>query len=305
MDLLHSVAELGSFGQAARRHAMTQPAVSARMRELERRLGVVLFVRSPSGTHLSPEGQQICAVVTRVLTDVDAVISTAASLRRGHLSRVQVAASLTIAEYLLPGWIRVFTGQSPDLALSLDVVNSATVIAHVVAGDADLGFVEGIEEMTDGVESEVVGHDQLVVVVGANHAWASRPLGVTGADIAATDIVTREHGSGTREVLEAALAPWGGVRSSVVLGSTGALLGAARRGGGPVVLSEIAVADDVADGRLVVVPTVDIDLSRHFRAVWRRDVTLAPTARHLLDIAISSSLDERPHDDHHDLPPLR
>jgi DNA-binding transcriptional LysR family regulator len=291
LDLLRSVAELGSFGRAARRHTMTQPAVSARMRLLERRLGVTLFERGPTGTRLSPEGVRIAAAVDRVLVEVDAMNSTAAALRRGTMSRVQVAASLTIAEYLLPSWIRVFTGQSPDLALSLDVVNSATVIARVVAGDADLGFVEGIEEVTDGIDSVVVGHDRLVVVVATTHPWASLREGVAGADIAASDIVTREPGSGTREVLEAALAPWGGVRSSVVLGSTGALLGAARRGGGPVVLSEIAVADDVAGGRLIVVPTRDVDLSRSFRAVWRRDVKLGPTARRLLDVAVASSLD--------------
>jgi DNA-binding transcriptional LysR family regulator len=290
LDLLRSVAELGSFGRAARRHTMTQPAVSARMRDLEGRLGVTLFERGTTGTRLSADGLRVAAAVERVLVEVDNVISTAATLRRGVTLRVQVAASLTIAEYLLPGWIRVFTGQSPDLALSLDVVNSATVVARVVAGDADLGFVEGIDEVTEGIASDVVGHDRLVVVVAATHPWASRRRGVGGEEIAESDIVTREPGSGTREVLEAALAPWGAVRSSVVLGSTGALLGAARRGGGPVVLSEIAVADDVAAGRLVVVPT-DLDLSRTFRAVWRRDVTLGPTARRLLDVAMASSTD--------------
>ncbi len=291
LDVLRSVAELGSFGRAARRHAMTQPAVSARMRDLERRLGVPLLDRGPTGTRLSAQGVRVAAAADRVLAEVEAMNSIAATLRRGTTSRVQVAASLTIAEYLLPGWIRVFTGQSPDLALSLDVVNSATVIAHLVAGDADLGFVEGIEDVADTMESEVVGHDRLVVAVATTHPWAARLEGVGGAEIAAADIVTREHGSGTREVLEAALAPWGGVRSSVVLGSTGALLGAARRGGGPVVLSEIAVADDVADGRVVIVPTRDVDLSRTFRALWRRDMTLAPSARRLLDIATSTARD--------------
>jgi len=56
------------------------------------------------------------------------------------------------------------------------------------------------------------------------------------------------------------------------------------------VLSEIAVADDVADGRLVVVPTRDVDLSRSFRAVWRRTVRLNSSARRLLDIATAASL---------------
>ena len=257
------------------------------MRDLERRLGLNLLERSPSGTRLNPAGERVAASAKRVLAEMNDLNSTTAALRRGTLSRVQVAASLTIAEYLLPNWIRIFASESSNLALSLDVVNSANALALVVRGDADLGFVEGIELIDEGLVSEVVGQDCLVVAVAINHPWASMREGVTGEEIAASDICTREPGSGTREVLEAALAPWGGVKSSIVLGSTGALLGAARRGGGPVVLSEIAVAKDVADGRLVVVPTRDIELSRTFRAVWRRDLQLGSTARRLLDIAIS------------------
>ena len=56
-------------------------------------------------------------------------------------------------------------------------------------------------------------------------------------------------------------------------------------------LGEIAVADDVASGRLIVVPPRGVDLSRNFRALSRRVVKLGPAARRLLDVAVASSVD--------------
>jgi DNA-binding transcriptional LysR family regulator len=133
--------------------------------------------------------------------------------------------------------------------------------------------------------SEVIGRDQLLVVVSPEHPWAQRTDGVSGQELAATEIIIRESGSGTREILEAALEPWGGVRARLELGATSAILGAARRGEGPAVLSALAVADDVEAGKLVVVNTTGIDLTRSFRAVWSSELPMVPLVRRLLGIA--------------------
>ena len=91
----------------------------------------------------------------------------------------------------------------------------------------------------------------------------------------------------TRQVLDDALRPWGAPRSRLELGSTTSILAAARRGEGPAVLSALAVSEDIGAGRLVAVPTEDIDLTRSLRAVWLRARPLAPIARRLLNIAVS------------------
>lgn len=69
LDLLDSIAEPGSLGQAASRHRMSQPAVSMRMSQLERRLGVVLLRRSPAGTRLTSAGERVAALGRRVLSE--------------------------------------------------------------------------------------------------------------------------------------------------------------------------------------------------------------------------------------------
>jgi len=145
--------------------------------------------------------------------------------------------------------------------------------------------VEGHETRLGRMSSVVVRSDHLVVVVGHGHPWASRTSTVGGPELAAADLIVREPGSGTREVLDRALSSWGGAHSWLELGSTASILAAARRGEAPAVLSALAVAGDVDAGSLVPVQTEGVDLSRALRAVWLADRPLAPLARRLLNLA--------------------
>ena len=183
-------------------------------------------------------------------------------------SQLRVAASLTVAEHLLPGWIAALHRESPDVILAVEVTNSSKVLARVSDGSADVGFVEGNEPGLDMMSTVVVRSDRLVVVVDTAHPWSRRQSAVLGRELAAAELIVREPGSGTREVLDNALSPWGGPRSRLELGSTASILAAARRGEGPAVLSALAVAEDISAGFLVAVPTEDIDLTRSLRAVW-------------------------------------
>ena len=287
LDLLDSIAELGSLGQAASRHQMSQPAVSMRMSRLERRLGVVLLRRGPAGTRLTPAGQRVAALGRRVLSEAQAMMAGVAAVVAEESSHLRVAASLTVVEHLLPGWLAALHRESPEVILAVEVTNSAKVLARVRDGRADVGFVEGHETGLDGMTTVVVRSDHLVVVVDPAHPWAERQSPVAGPELAAAELIVREPGSGTREVLEDALGAWGGLRSRLELGSTAAILAAARRGEGPAVLSALAVAADLGSGRLAAVRTEGISLTRSLRAVWPEAQPLAPLARRLLNVAVS------------------
>jgi DNA-binding transcriptional LysR family regulator len=133
----------------------------------------------------------------------------------------------------------------------------------------------------------VVRSDRLVVVVDPAHPWARRESPVRGPELAAAELIVREPGSGTRQVLDDALSSWGGPSSRLELGSTAAILAAVRRGDGPAVLSALAVAEEIGAGHLVAVPTEDIDLTRSLRAIWPEARPLPPLARRLLNVAVS------------------
>jgi DNA-binding transcriptional LysR family regulator len=287
LDLLDSIVELGSLGQAASRHHMSQPAVSMRMTQLERRLGVALLERGPAGTRLTPAGVRVAALSRRVLSETRAMMAGVDALVAEESSHLRVAASLTVAEHLLPGWLGALHRESPDVMLAVEVTNSSKVLARVADGAADVGFVEGHETRPDSMSTVVVRSDRLVVVVDPAHPWARRESPLRGAELADAELIVREPGSGTRQVLDDALRPWGGPHSRLELGSTASILAAVRRGDGPAVLSALAVAEDIGAGHLVAVPTEDIGLTRSLRAVWPEARPLVPLARRLLNVAVS------------------
>lgn len=287
LELLLAVARLGSLGRAAREAGISQPAASVRMRTLERMAGVPLLERTPRGSVLTPAGVLVTDWARPLLDAADRLDMGLAALREDHYSRLRVEASLTVAEYLLPRWLVALREARPGVAVSLRVGNSADVAARVLAGEADLGFTEG-RRAPRGLASAVVAHDRLTVVVAPGHPWSRRRSPVPAAELAATPLVQREQGSGTREVLAAALAPFGGPAAPLLeLASTTALKAAAVSGAGPAVLSSLAVADDVAAGRLIAVEVADLELGRALRAVWPRGTYPTGPARELLGLTTS------------------
>ncbi|MEU1134056.1 LysR family transcriptional regulator [Streptomyces sp. NPDC005900] len=265
LQLLLAVARLGSLGRAARELGITQPAASSRVRAMERQLGVALVDRSPRGSRLTDAGALVTDWAGRIVEAAEAFDAGAQALRDRRDSRLRVAASMTIAEYLLPGWLIALRSQRPDTAVSLLAGNSAAVASRLLADEADLGFVEGLT-VPAGLDDVVIAHDRLVVVTAPGHPWARRGEPLGAQELAATPLILREEGSGTRQVLDAALG--GLARPLIELSSTTAVKAAAVSGAGPSVLSELAVGEELAARRLVEIPLREIHLRRELRAVW-------------------------------------
>ncbi|MCF1599267.1 LysR family transcriptional regulator [Streptomyces muensis] len=281
LELLLAVARLGSLGGAARELGITQPAASSRIRSMERQLGVALVDRSPRGSRLTDAGALVTDWARRVVEAAEAFDAGAQALRDRRDSRLRVAASMTIAEYLLPGWLLALRAQRPDTAVSLLAGNSAAVAERLLADEADLGFVEGVSVPT-GLDSVVIAHDNLIVVTAPGHVWARRRRPLAGAELAVTPLILREKGSGTRQVLDAALG--GLARPLIELSSTTAVKAAAVSGAGPAVLSELAVGEELSMRRLVSVPLADVSLARDLRAVWPTGHRPVGPARDLLSL---------------------
>ncbi|MBF6048666.1 LysR family transcriptional regulator [Streptomyces sp. NRRL B-1677] len=284
LELLLAVARLGSLGRAARETGISQPAASGRIRGMERMLGVALVERSPRGSTLTDAGVLVTDWARRVVEAAEAFDAGAEALRGRRDSRLRVAASMTIAEYLLPGWLVALRARRPGTAVSLLAGNSAAVAERLRAGEADLGFVEGIA-LPAGLSGAVVARDRLVVVTAPAHPWARRRAPLDAGELAVTPLILRERGSGTRQVLDAALAAHGGLAEPLLeLASTTAVKAAVVGGAGPSVLSELAIGEELASGRLVEIPVGDLDLHRALRAVWPTGHRPTGPARDLLGL---------------------
>lgn len=207
------------------------------------------------------------------------------ALRRDRLAELRIVSSLTVAEALLPRWLRELRSREPGLRVALTVANS-TEVARVLATDGAvaLGFIEG-PSVPAGLTSRVVGHDRLVLVVAPGHPWANRTAPVTAPELARTPLVVREAGSGTRETLDHALRHLERVAPRVALGSNAAVKGAAIAGEDAAVLSRYAVEMELIAGRLIAVPLAVTGLHRKLHAVWPRGRRLAGAAEVLLRVA--------------------
>lgn len=285
LALLRSVAELGSLGKAAAAHGISQPSASARLRAVERRLGMTLLARRTTGSTLTTAGELVVGWASAVLLAAEEFSRSVEVLARRRSVEFTVAASLSIAEYLLPGWLMELHAAHPDIAVHLRVANSTDVIAAVLSGAVPVGFVEG-PSVPRPLARAVVGTDRLVVVVGEGHPWARRGTPVTLSELRATPLLLREPGSGTRQVLEQAVGGAEMLRPPALqLSTTTAIRTAAAGSEAPAVLSELTVRADIAAGRLIEVPVAGLDLDRRLHAVWPASARLDGAAAALVRLA--------------------
>ncbi|BBY25538.1 putative HTH-type transcriptional regulator [Mycobacterium stomatepiae] len=276
-EVFLAVAKTGSLGAAARELGLTQQAVSARISSIESQTGVRLAIRSVRGTDLTSAGVVVAEWAQRLIDVAYHVDAGLASLRTESRQKIKVVASLTIAEQLMPRWLVLMhaeasrRGQSPPEVI-LTATNSEHAISEVRNGTADLGFIES-PGVPKALRSRVVAQDELVVIVSPDHKWARRSRILSARELCDTPLVAREPGSGTRDWLTGALREvlGDGVEQAIPmleLSSAAAVRGAVVAGAGPAVMSRLAVADDLAVGRLRAVEVPELRLRRQLRAIW-------------------------------------
>ncbi|MHB1171095.1 MAG: LysR family transcriptional regulator [Lacisediminihabitans sp.] len=276
LQMLVTVSETGSLTAASRKLGVTQQAVSARMRSVEGQIGVPLIVRSPRGSTLTEAGMLMAGWATDVLTAANRLDAAIESLRSDADTPLKVAASLTIAEHLLPRWLVALREHQdrqnlPAIRVDLTVTNSASVIDLIRSGSHPLGFIE-TPEVPDDINSRLIASDELVVVVAPDHRWTRARGAITATELASTPLITRETGSGTRRALEHILAglpqPLELKPAAAELPTTAAIRTAVAAGIAPAVLSILAVQDDITLGRIVPVRVKELRLTRALTAVW-------------------------------------
>src|SRR5258708_7096768 len=226
------VAERGHMTRAAEALGLTQSAVSAAIAALERRYDVRLFNRVGRGIELSQAGEILLPDALAMLRRAEAGVSEledVAGVRRG---RLVLAASQTVAAYWLPARMARFAQVHPGVNLRMITGNTAQVAEAVLAGLADLGYVEG--EVDDAaLARKVVDHDRVSLYAAPDHPL-TRP-GLRSRDLRRAVWVLREVGSGTRAHFEQMMADAGaGLQTLDIrleLPSNEAVLAAAESGG--------------------------------------------------------------------------
>lgn len=287
LAIFSEVAERQHLTRAADAMALTPSAVSAAVRRLEEAYSVPLFDRIGRGISLTPAGRIFLEEVRPMLARARAaerLLGELGNLERGEIS---VFASQTVASYWLPPVLMRFHAEYPGIRLVLAIGNTATVAEAVADGMAEIGFVEG-EVSNLALQVDPLVEDELMIVVGPDHAFAGR--NITVADlIGKTAWVLREQGSGTRSEFEHALAQKGvdpaRLAIALELPSNEAVLSAARSGLCATAVSGHVAAPHLATGDLV---RVDMTLpSRTFTLLRHRDRNPGRAAQKLAEFSLS------------------
>lgn len=288
LEVVVAVGRLGSMGAAARDLGLSQQAVSSRVRGVEHELGVEIFVRSPAGVEPTENGRLLLEWASALVDRAGEFVAGVDTLVGNRHATLVVAASMTVAEYLVPGWLTTLTTRI-GARISVRPMNSAEVIETVRSGDADLGFIESPGETAD-LDAALVTTDELYVVAAPGHPWA-RTGTVSAREVASTPLIQREPGSGTRVTFENALAELGlrPVDPLIELRSVTAIRSSVLTSNGATVLSRLSISDDIAAGRLKRIEVDGVSMIRPLRAVWSSHITVRGPARELLEVALAST----------------
>ncbi len=263
--VFRTVARHLNFSRAAEELLMTQPAVTQQIKALEDELGVPLFDRARGHILLTQSGHALLpyAEKLKALSDeAQAAVSAAHGQQSGCLN---LGASQTIGQYLLPNLIAAFRQLHPKVQVTAQSGNTDEVLESLAAGRIQLALIEGPARRND-LHIEPFMEDHMVLVVPAGHPWAGEEI--APAMLKGEPILMREFGSGSRRVVEQALAATGlkpkDIAVSMEFDSTEGQLSAVEAGLGMTFVSRWAVRNQLALGTLKLAHVKGLKLSRWF-----------------------------------------
>lgn len=159
------------FGEAAAAANVTQPGLSAQIRELERRLSVVLFERGASGTSLTASGEQIVARARTILGAVAELEMVAAAHQGAIRGSLRIAAIPTIAPYLLPAIVDGIQSEWPEARVVIEELQTRALVAAVESGALDFGIL-ATPYATGNLHVEALCDEPFRLAVRADHPLA-------------------------------------------------------------------------------------------------------------------------------------
>lgn len=253
-----AVIEAGSFSEAARQMGVSQPAVTMQMQSLEADAGATLLDRRYRRIDLTEAGRVLLPYARKVLAELECAREEIAALSGAVTGRLVIAASTTPGVYVIPRLLGPFLAENPQVGVTITVHDTSEVVEAVESGRANFG-VTGAVVKGAKVTFAPIGTDELVVICAPSSPLAKRTA-VPLTDLAEANWVTRESGSGTRQVSEAFLADNGldpaELCVAVELGTGEAIVSAVEGGLGVAMLSSHVAEKALALG---TVARVDLD----------------------------------------------
>jgi LysR family transcriptional regulator, low CO2-responsive transcriptional regulator len=243
-----AVAREGSVSGAAEKLYVTQPSISAAVSALSRELEVDLTERVGRGIGLTAAGQAFRPYAADVLGLIDQGKQAAREAADSSMRSLRLVAVATAAEYVVPALLRAFHRLHPEISLSLEVANRASVFERVLEHEVDVA-IAGRPPDDERIAGLAFLKNEIALIVAPDDELAgARP--VKPEQLADRVWLMREHGSGTRQLVAEFFADHDLRPQTLTLGSNGAIKEAVRLGLGVSLQSRVAVEHELRAGTL-------------------------------------------------------
>jgi DNA-binding transcriptional LysR family regulator len=278
-----AVVEQGTMTAAAAAEGISQPAISAQVRVLERYYGTPLLQRTGRGVVPTATGDVVADHAGRILALVDELARLVRDLEDLKSGRLVIGASSTVGEQFLPAHLGRFHAAYPQIELEVRIGNSGEITAAVVRRELDFAFV-GRPPRDDELIAEPVFVDEVVAFVAPGDPLL-RDAPIDPTTLSGRQFVLRERGSATRDLALHCLATAGCVPAHVIeLGSNEAVKRAVEAGLGIGLLSTHAIEAERLAELLVDLPIAGWECGRSFWLIRRRDRVLTRAEQAFLSL---------------------
>lgn len=270
LNVFITVSELKNFSRAAEVLNLSQPGVSLHIRNLENELGAKLMHRSPKQVKLTEAGEILYKRAKIILALYDEAKQDIFRLHHTVSGSLQVGASFTIGEYILPRLIAEFVDQYPQVEMGVTIGNTEEIVQSVRLNTLDLGLVEGNVSATDLIVTPYM-KDEMILIAAADHPLSS--LRVVETDLLQNQIwVLRENGSGTREYCEQFIQKESlHIQRTYVFNSSQGVKEAVSAGLGIAMLSRLVVRKELETGEISEITIKGNQLDRDFSLIRHKD----------------------------------
>lgn len=243
-----AIAAESHLGRAARVLRVTQPALTARLQQLERELGAQLFERSRRGMRLTPAGQAFLPFAQRALEALEEGHANVDGIVRGEAGELRIGTAPALGAYVLPDLLARYARTAPGVRLIVRTGHSEEILALVVSGEVDVALIRELHHPQ--VETRHLYLDELVFVVPPGHPFADAGW-VPVERIGETRLVLFDRTSSYYALTSAAFRAAGVAPQEVLeLDNIEAAKQMVRAGLGVALLPMTAVKGDLSHGQL-------------------------------------------------------
>lgn len=269
LRLFCDLVEAGSFSIAAKKHHISQSAVSQRIASLEKELGVTLLVRGRN-TEATAEGNMLLSTAHEMLETFDDFRARLRSPDKAIAGKLHVATVYSIGLHELPPYLKWFRDHYPDVEVRVEYRRANQVYEDVELGRADLGLV-AYPENRAGLKAETFWQDELVLICTPGHEFAQKGS-VSLRDLEQSKFVSFEPDLPTRIAIDAMFAQAGvSVDEVMELDNVELVKRAVELENAVSIVPQRTAYAEVEGGRLAQATLVDlsIDTSRPLGVIWK------------------------------------